>query len=77
MLFKGFNLGIERLFISSEVQIDYLHHVANMFQSRNRETFHFKEPSNYTQIALQLFQSRNRETFHFKTQTGTPPFWSS
>ena len=41
-----------------------------MFQSRNRDAFHFKYPAGFNSLLTHLFstfQSRNRDAFHFKT----------
>ena len=65
-----FNLVIENLLISSLSPFTPCPPVADMFQSRNRESFDFKyfgyvSGGEYNEE----FQSRNRESFDFKVRT--------
>ena len=61
----SFNLVIEMLFISGTVRL-----VRDggqvMFQSRNRDAFHFRTISSMERMNCSEFQSRNRDAFHFR-----------
>ncbi len=63
-----FNLVIEILMISRAIAAGRVERQDFKFQSRNRDTYDFKHP---TELARQnpviLFQSRNRDTYDFKS----------
>ena len=62
-----FNLAIEMLFISGW-QPTPSNAVVNIFQSRNRDAFHFRSRKRVGRLAPEWnFQSRNRDAFHFRT----------
>ena len=72
ILHTCFNLAIERLFISgddmSAEKLDGF-----LFQSRNREAFHFRQSiAEGMPVPALMFQSRNREAFHFRTLPPAP-----
>ena len=66
LLHKGFNLAIEMLIISGE-RSHFEGAVISLFQSRNRDAYHFRvtitESSNLVNLP---FQSRNRDAYHFR-----------
>ena len=64
---RGFNLGIEMLFVSRSSIFSSAVETTRWFQSRNRDAFRFKSKMpKSTLYSRFLFQSRNRDAFRFK-----------
>ena len=62
----GFNLAIEMLFISGPEGLVRTLTKRLMFQSRNRDAFHFRNGRIPDEGDFLVFQSRNRDAFHFR-----------
>ena len=43
----------------------------NMFQSRNRDAYHFRSTCRLDNSSCPTFQSRNRDAYHFRTHRAT------
>ena len=66
---QSFNLAIEMLFISGGRADDVALPAFGLFQSRNRDAFHFRAvyEEDITITRWTMFQSRNRDAFHFRS----------